>query len=66
MYSKGEVKGQAAKRGSIGRKLDLEESNFKHMRGLDVDMMTELMTEAADGKTSITEMGAECLKIKCL
>ena len=53
LYSKGEVKG-------------LKGSNFKHMRGLDVDLVTNLLTEVTEGKTSITEMGAECLKIKRL
>ena len=65
MYSKGEVKGQVAKRGSLGKKLDLKGSNFK-LRGLDMEVVTELLTEVAKDKISITEMGAECLKIKRL
>ena len=66
MYSKGEVKGQVAKRGSLGKKLDLKGSNFKHMRGLDVEVVMELLTEVAEDEIGITEMGAECLKIKRL
>lgn len=66
LYSMGEIKGQTAKRGSLGKKLDLKGSNFKHARGLNVTVVHELLCEVAANEKSVAEMTAECIKVKRL
>ena len=66
LYSTGGIKGQVAKRGTLGKKLDLKGSNFKHARGIDVTTLHQLLGEVARQEKSITEMAAECVKVKRL
>ena len=66
LYSTGEIKGQAAKRGTLGKKLDLKGSNFKHARGVDAMILHELLCEVASQEKTISEMTAECVKVKRL
>ena len=66
MYSRGKVKGLVAKLGSLGKMLDLKGSNFKHMRGLDAEMIAKLLQDVAERKTSVSEMAGECLNVKRL
>ena len=65
-YGKGELKGQAVRRGSIGQVADLKGSNFKSFRGLDAVTVAELLHEVASGEKSLAEVGKECIKIKRL
>ncbi len=60
------MKGQTAKRGTLGKKLNLKGSNFKNARGLEVAMVHELLSEMASGEMSLAEMTAECNKVKRL
>jgi len=64
LFSTGQLKGQSAKRGTLGRKLDLKGSNFKHVRGLDTPTIHQLLCEVVSEEKSIPEMTAECIKIK--
>ena len=66
LYSTGEIKGQTVKRGTLGRKLDLKGSNFKHARGLDTALFHQLLSEVASTEKSVAEMTAECVKVKRL
>ena len=66
LYSMGEIKGQSAKRGTLGKKIDLKGSNFKHARGLDMTLVHQLLCEVASQEKSIAEMTAECVKVKRL
>ena len=64
LFSTGEIKGQSAKRGTLGRKLDLKGSNFKHVRGLDASTIHQILCEVMSKDKSIPEMTAECIKVK--
>ena len=64
LFSTGEIKGQSAKRGTLGRKLDLKGSNFKHVRGLDASTIHQVLCEVMSKDKSIPEMTAECIKVK--
>ena len=63
-YSIGELKGQSAKRGSLGKKLDLKGSNFKSLRGLETAVIQHLLTRVKSKEISISEMMKEAKKIK--
>jgi len=64
LFSTGQLKGQSAKRGTLGRKLDLKGSNFKHVQGLDTPTIHQLLCEVVSEEKSIPEMTAECIRIK--
>ena len=64
LFSTGQIKGQSAKRGTMGRMLDLKGSNFKHVRGLDTPTIYQLLCEVVAQDKSISEMTTECIKIK--
>ena len=66
LYSIGEIKGQTTKRGTLGKKLDLKSSNFKQARGVDVIILHELLCEVASKEKTISELMAECVKVKRL
>lgn len=66
LYSTGEIKGQTAKRGTLGKKLDLKGSNFKQARGVEVTILHELLCEVASQEKTISELTAECVKVKRL
>lgn len=66
MHSKGELKGQVAKRGTIGKNLDLKGSNFKPLRGLDLVNVRQLSQDLISRKLSLQELSKECSKIKQL
>ena len=66
LYSIGEIKGQTTKQGTLGKKLDLKGSNFKQARGVDVIILHELLCEVASKEKTISELTAECVKVKRL
>ena len=66
LYSTGEIKGQTAKRGTLGKKLDLKGSSFKQARGVDVMVLHELLCEVASKEKTILELTAKCVKVKWL
>ena len=56
LYSTGEIKGQTAKQGTLGKKLDLKGSDFKQARGVDVMVLQELLCEVASKGKNISEL----------
>ena len=66
MFSNGELKGQVAKRGTTGKTLDLRGSNFKPLRGIDLQTVAQLLTDMKNKKLSVKELIKECTRIKQL
>lgn len=62
----GELKDQTAKRGSLGQKLDLKGNNFKPLRGLEIEVVNNLLSSVESKETSIGEMAKQAKKIKNL
>ena len=62
-YSLGQLKGQTSKRGSLGKRMDLKGNNFKPLRGLEMEVVEEVLTEVTE-KMSLKEM--YCIKVKNL
>ena len=62
----GKLNGQSSARGSIGKKFDLKGNSFKPLRGLDLEMVQQLLEEVAGNKKSMPELAKDCIKIKKL
>ena len=65
-YSLGELKDQHIKKGSLGSKIDLKGNNFKPMRGLEVDVLKDMLLRVQNKEISIGEMSKEAKMIKQL
>ena len=63
-YSLGELRDQTTKRGSLGSKLDLKGNNFKPLRGLEMEVVKEMLVRVENKEISIGEMTKEAKKIK--
>ena len=58
------MKGQSRTRGSIGKKFDVKGNSFKPLRGLDFDVVQQLLEEVAANEKSMAELAKDCSKIK--
>lgn len=67
-HSKGRLKGQVISRSDKGidAVLDLKGSTFKAFRGLDSDVVYQLLTEIDNKKCSVKEAISKCAEIKVL
>ena len=67
-HSKGGLKSQVIPRSDKGidAVLDLKGSSFKAFRGLDADIIYQLLSEVDNKKSSIKEAVAKCAEIKAL
>ena len=63
-FSLGKLKGQNSTRGSIGKKFDLKGNNFKPLRGLDLEVVKQLLEEVAANEKSLQELAKDCTKTK--
>lgn len=66
LFSQCQLKGQKSKRGGLGKQLDLKGNNFKPLRGLEYDVVKDILEEVAEGKKTLAEMSAYCGKVKKL
>lgn len=46
--------------------MDLKGNNFKPLRGLEHDVVKNIVGEVAEGKKTLAEMAAYCVKVKKL
>ena len=46
--------------------MDLKGNNFKPLRGLEMEVVEEVLTEVAEKKMSLKEMAQYCIKVKTL
>ena len=66
LYSLSQLKGQSSKRGGLGQRMDLKWNNFKPLRGLEIEVVLEVLQEVAEKNMNLHEMASHCNKVKQL
>ena len=55
-----------SKRGTTAKPLDLKDSNFRCLRGIETSGVNRLLSEVKDCELSLRELSIECISIKQL